>query len=289
MRLGVRGWLCRLAWCRSFGVQLAVRLNEGHNRGMTATNLRHGGHTLSATITNGEVVIFDLPATAEGRPGTVTADQSAAWTEQDWRNLANQRTQALRRRQRAAGMHRRMNPAYEAAVAAERARDRDERTRYTWTRVSATEVDRHVGGTLIETYYRERVPALGLTWARQPHRLLGHGAGVTDREKLWLAAWHGGASYRAIAAQHHVGERTVRRVLAPHVAGQRRSGPRKKPAPTAEEVAEVYASIGSIRGVEAHYAGSSTPISETTVRARLAELGIVEHPDKRPRKGEGST
>jgi hypothetical protein len=51
------------------------------------------------------------------------------------------------------------------------------------------------------------------------------------------------------------------------------------------KVGEVYAAVGTIRGVEAHYAGSSTPISETTVRARLAELGIVEHPDRRLRKG----
>jgi hypothetical protein len=104
------------------------------------------------------------------------------------------------------------------------------------------------------------------------------------REQDWLRLWEGGASYRAIAAVAGCSERSVRRALAPHVAGRRRSGPRKLVAPTAEQVAQVYASIGSIRGVEAHYRGTGTPISETTVRARLAELGIVEHPDKRPRK-----
>jgi hypothetical protein len=72
---------------------------------MTQTaNLLQGGLVLSATIDHGQVVIFDLPARRAGLPGTVTAEQAATMTDQDWRRLARSRRQALRRRQRRAGM-----------------------------------------------------------------------------------------------------------------------------------------------------------------------------------------
>jgi hypothetical protein len=53
-----------------------------------------------------------------------------------------------------------------------------------------------------------------------------------------------------------------------------------RPKPTTERVVDAYERIGSIRGVEAELG-----VSETYVRARLHEAGVIErHPDQRPRK-----
>lgn len=48
---------------------------------------------------------------------------------------------------------------------------------------------------------------------------------------------------------------------------------------TVEQVVDAYAAVGSVRGVEA-----ALGVSETLVRLRLAEAGVVEYPDRRPRK-----
>jgi hypothetical protein len=135
---------------------------------MAQTNLRHGGTVLSATLTNNQVVIFDRPESCAGQPGTILASDATGWTEEDWRRLANQRTTRMRKGQRKAGMHRRMSAAYAAEVLGRRNRAAEGHTRETWERVSQTEVCRYVGGILVETYYRERVPGMGSAWAAYP-------------------------------------------------------------------------------------------------------------------------
>lgn len=96
----------------------------------------------------------------------------------------------------------------------------------------------------------------------------------------WRRQWEAGATYRQIAAgtSPPVHEATVRRALA-GVAPPRRPGPKRKPI-TAAQVVEWHELLGSIRAVERELG-----VSETLVRARLAEAGVIEqHPDQRPRR-----
>ena len=98
--------------------------------------------------------------------------------------------------------------------------------------------------------------------------------------RVWLELWRRGATARAIAALEGVSDRTVRRVLATSPEySPRRPGPPRRARPTVAAVVAAWQAIGTIRGVERHLG-----VSETTVRARLAEAGVVAHPDRRPRK-----
>ena len=95
----------------------------------------------------------------------------------------------------------------------------------------------------------------------------------------WARLYEAGASYRAIGAAAGVDESKVRRALAGRVP-RRRPGPKKRAEVTAEQVASVFLTLGgNIKATEA-----TLGVSETLVRARLSELGYVEHPDQRPRK-----
>lgn len=97
--------------------------------------------------------------------------------------------------------------------------------------------------------------------------------------KSWLRRYRAGATFRAIAAEAGVSDATVRRALAGQVAA-RPPGPRPQPKPSTAAVVRAYERHGSIRGAE-----RELDVSETYVRARLFEAGLIEdHPDQRPRK-----
>lgn len=96
----------------------------------------------------------------------------------------------------------------------------------------------------------------------------------------WRRMRDRGLSFRAIAqADGTVDEKTVRRLLADGDPGPKRSGPRKRAKPSVAQVVKLWLALDSVRAVERELG-----VSETLVRARLAEAGLVEHPDKRPRK-----
>jgi predicted transcriptional regulator len=97
--------------------------------------------------------------------------------------------------------------------------------------------------------------------------------------RRWLRRYRAGASFRTIADEAGVSDATVRRALAGKVES-RDPGPVARAKPTTARVVEAYERLGSIRGVEAQLG-----VSETYVRARLFEAGMIErHPDQRPRK-----
>jgi transposase len=101
--------------------------------------------------------------------------------------------------------------------------------------------------------------------------------------RRWLRRYRAGVSFRAIAQEAGVSDATVRRALAGQVES-RLPGPKPRPKPTTARVVAAYEQLASIRAVEAELG-----VSETYVRARLHEAGVIErHPDQRPRKRQAS-